>query len=327
MSKLITKLRHFPRYAKFIVIFAFIGSSLLYVTRAAGGPSMYVQPASGTFNPNQTLSITIYINTEGENVNAVQADFTYPQSRLQFQSIDAVGSAFAIDAASSGGSGTVSIARGNIADVSGVAQVAKVNFKVLNDPGVAALVFSSSSAIVRSSDSTNILNTMSGGSYTVKAPTPPPNNPPPDVDNTPAPNQPPDEPTEDDDGEPIPSPANDPDNATDDTSDEHEEHDGTGALTPGGGDGPIPAGPGWLKLNTVAIGALTVAAVAAIGVYIFRHLTPRMRGFKQSKPDFVGLTAPVAPPLRPEDIGKTFYPTQQPPPGPASSIPPPKSGV
>ena len=141
--------------------------------------SMSLSPGSGTYNPGNTVTVSIYVNSGGQTVNAVQADFTYTSSRLQFQSINATGSAFAIDASSTGGGGSVSIARGNISAVSGSSLlVAKVNFTVLSgNDGTASLTLSGSSTVASSTTNQDILGTKSGASYTVAtpvAPTPPP---------------------------------------------------------------------------------------------------------------------------------------------------------
>jgi hypothetical protein len=137
---------------------------------AAGNASLYVQPSSGTYTSGTTITVEVRVNTGGEDVNAVQADFSYSSSYLQYLSIDASGSAFAIDANSSGGSGNVSIARGNISNVnSASALLAKVKFKALNNSGSATISFKDSSAIVRTSDSTDIMDASTGGNYTIKA--------------------------------------------------------------------------------------------------------------------------------------------------------------
>lgn len=141
--------------------------------------SMRVTPASGSYNPGNTVTVSIYVNSGGQNVNAVQADLNYSASYLQFQSINPAGSAFGIDASSSGGGGSVSIARGNISAISGSSLlVAQVNFQVLA-AGTATISFSGSSTVASSSTNQDILGSTTGGSYSVTSSTPPPSTPPP----------------------------------------------------------------------------------------------------------------------------------------------------
>jgi hypothetical protein len=158
---------------------------------AAGPASLYLSPASGTYTTGQAVNVQIMVNTGGQSVNAIQADFTYPATKLQFQSIDGTGSVMGIDASSTGGNGSVSIARGNTSPYTGTGLVATVHFTALA-AGSAALTFSNSSAVVRSTDNTNILGTATGANYTLAAPatptpTPTPKTPTPTPAKTPTP--------------------------------------------------------------------------------------------------------------------------------------------
>jgi len=152
---------------------------------AAGGAQLYLSPASGTYNTGSQVAVQVMVNTGTDPTNAVQADFSYPTSRLQFVSIDGTGSAYDIDASSSGGNGTVSIARGKIGTVTGTALIATVRFTVQGTAGSAALSFLGSSAVVRSTDNANVLGSTVGATYTVAVPATP--TPTPVPTSTPAP--------------------------------------------------------------------------------------------------------------------------------------------
>jgi hypothetical protein len=167
---------------------AFVGlSGFTHTSLAAGSATLYLTPASGSYTVGQTVIATIYTNTGGDPVNAVEADFSYPSSKLQFQSIDTSSSAFGITASGSGGGGTVTIARGNTSALTGTELVAAVHFTVLAS-GSASLSFLGSSAVVRSTDNTNILNSTTGANYTLSAAsTPAPTNTPSNHTPTPAP--------------------------------------------------------------------------------------------------------------------------------------------
>jgi outer membrane biosynthesis protein TonB len=156
-------------------------------SRAATGPaSLSLSPASGTYTTGQAITVQVMVNTGGQPVNAVQADFTYPSSKLQFQSIDGAGSVMGIDASSTGGGGSVSIARGSTSPYTGTGLLATVRFTALAS-GSAALTFSASSAVVRSTDNTNIAGTMTGASYTLSVPATPTPTPTPTAAKTPTP--------------------------------------------------------------------------------------------------------------------------------------------
>jgi hypothetical protein len=152
------------------VILGSIGASLFAAAaQAAGTATLSMTPASGAYSIGQTISISVYTNTGSDPVNAVEADFSYPVSRLQYESIDASDSAFSIGAPSAGGKGKVTIARGTIQPVTGHELVAIVHFKA-TATGSAALKFLSSSAVVSSTNNTNLLGITAGASYTLSKP-------------------------------------------------------------------------------------------------------------------------------------------------------------
>lgn len=115
-----------------------------------------------------TVTVYVYENSGSEPVNAVQANFTYPASSLQYDSISN-SSAFGVVAQNSGGSGSVSIARGTISPVSGQQLVASVTFTALASSGSAALAIAAGSEVV-SSTNTDVSGTSSGTSITLTAP-------------------------------------------------------------------------------------------------------------------------------------------------------------
>lgn len=140
-----------------------VGPGLLAGTAQATSATLYFSPASGNIN-SQTVNVTVYTNTGGDPVNAVEADFSYPTSKLQFQSVDGSTSAFSVDAEHTGGNGSVKIARGNTSPVTGTAIVAVVHFLMIGT-GSADLSFQGSSAVVRSTDNKSILSASPSVTY------------------------------------------------------------------------------------------------------------------------------------------------------------------
>lgn len=158
-----------------------IFASLLPATYAAGSAELSLDPSGGSYNINDNLKIGIYTNSTEAN-NAVQADLNYDQSKLQFISIDSSSSAYDLGASSTGGGGTVKIARAKSGGgLTGSKLVSFVNFKAISGSGTTAVTFASSSAVVRQSDAENIWNQdTTGGTYTLTTPntTAPPTTPP-----------------------------------------------------------------------------------------------------------------------------------------------------
>jgi hypothetical protein len=145
----------------FSIVFSF--RSTLY---AAGNIS--ISPTSGGYAKNATISVRININTGGDNVNAAQVYLSYPQDKLQFQSISTSGSAFSIIAEKSGGGGVVSLAGGSSSPgFSGSKYIGLVSFKVLSDTGTATVQVRSDSQILRDSDNQNIFAGGNTASFTI----------------------------------------------------------------------------------------------------------------------------------------------------------------
>lgn len=158
------------------------GYAAVRIFAASGSATLYLTPAIGTYAPGQAVNVQVYTNTGPDAVNAVQADFSYPTAKLKFDSIDGTGSAFGLDALSTGGNGKVSIARGTsggTSPVKGTELIATVHFTA-QASGSASLAFLNTSHVVRASDSTDVLSSTTGAAYTIAVaatPTPSPHTP------------------------------------------------------------------------------------------------------------------------------------------------------
>jgi hypothetical protein len=134
---------------------------------AIAGNRIYLNPASANPGVGQTVTVEVRENSGSTAINAVQANFTYPTSRLQFVSISADGSAFPVQAENSGTGGQVKIARGTTTPVSGDQLLAKVTFKVTAS-GSAPLAFNTGTALASSTTHGNVLGATTGATYTLK---------------------------------------------------------------------------------------------------------------------------------------------------------------
>jgi hypothetical protein len=133
----------------------------------AGNAKLYLKPASDSVVSGGTMTFEVWVDTGGDPVNAVQANLTYPTDKYDFGSIDSKGSAFEVQAMSTGGNGKINIARGHIGDVKGPAFIAKVNLVAKTSKGDANVSFAAGSAVVRSTDHKDILKDKTGGSFKV----------------------------------------------------------------------------------------------------------------------------------------------------------------
>ena len=131
-----------------MVAFTVFGVLAPAVPVYAAGASITLTANKATVPAGGSVIIAVYMNGGGSPINAVQADLSYPASKLQYVGFSASGSAFEIGATSGGGDGSASLARGTISTVSGSGLVGTVTFKALAGSGSAAIGVAGSSSLV-----------------------------------------------------------------------------------------------------------------------------------------------------------------------------------
>lgn len=74
--------------ARKLLFASFILIALIFVKPATvlAAASMSLSPASGNYTVDSTLSVSVKVNTGGENINQVKANLSYPSTLLEFQS-------------------------------------------------------------------------------------------------------------------------------------------------------------------------------------------------------------------------------------------------
>ncbi len=68
----------------FISILCF--TNILFTNAQEGGASIYFSPASGTFYVGSTFDVSVFVNTNGNDVNAVRVDLKFDPKKLQVAS-------------------------------------------------------------------------------------------------------------------------------------------------------------------------------------------------------------------------------------------------
>ena len=128
---------------------------------------IYLAPASGPYNIGDTVVITVREDSIATPINSVQANITYPASMLQYVSTNINATTFPAGFPPSQTSGSVTIPAGTLStDPTGDQAVADVTFTVIA-AGTANVTITNTSALYRSSDSANILNSTAGASFTL----------------------------------------------------------------------------------------------------------------------------------------------------------------
>jgi chitodextrinase len=164
-TKLVGKGGKFDRRLLLLILPAVVLLGYVVSTTRAAAGTLYLSPSSSIVTNGSTFTVSVRESSGTDPVNAVQANLTYDATKLDFVSIDSTGTAFATEAEATGGAGVVKIARGTVTAVTGDQLVAKVTFRSKISTGSAAVDFSVGSALVRSTDNTDILVTKTGGTY------------------------------------------------------------------------------------------------------------------------------------------------------------------
>jgi chitodextrinase len=152
--------------AAVVVIAVGVVGTVMLATRAAGIGVLSLTPASANVSLGSNITVTIVENSSATTVNAIEADLTYDQTKLQFVSIDTTTTPFSLVARSSGGSGTVFVANGTTTPISGSQTVATVTFTAIGT-GSTTVGFAGTSGMAESTNNTDILGTMNGATYNI----------------------------------------------------------------------------------------------------------------------------------------------------------------
>lgn len=175
-----------PVLLVFCLIFAAVGAYILLKSFAAPPPpTVYITPSSQILAGSTNFSVQVRensgtatcvappANSPSACVNAVQANLSYDSNLLTFVNIDYTGSAFGLQAESSGGAGIIKIGRGvsgGNAPVSGDQLIATINFTTKTTTGNAAVAFSTGTALISAASNTDLLGSLAataGGTFAI----------------------------------------------------------------------------------------------------------------------------------------------------------------
>lgn len=137
----------------------------------AGG-SLYVSPSGTSVAGGSSFSLYVRVNATS-TVDAVQANLSYPADKLTFLGSYG-GSAFEIQAESSGGGGSIRIGRGTLSAKSGDQLIATISFRAIPSSGSATVAFTSGSEAVKGGSVVVSATSGSTIAFTEPAPAPKP---------------------------------------------------------------------------------------------------------------------------------------------------------
>ena len=156
-----------------ILIFLFLAP----ITVRAAGASLYLSPGSGSFLVGSTFDVSVFVNTGGENVNAIKVDMRFDPAKIQVASPTAGKSFVKVWVSQPSYSNT----KGEISFIGGIPSpginttaglVSTVTFRAVA-PGKTTISFANSSRVLRNdSEGTDILTSMGRSVYNFLIPPP-----------------------------------------------------------------------------------------------------------------------------------------------------------
>ena len=186
-------LNYLPRF--FIVLIFFLalqaGFFLPIIPTVYGqSASLFLSPSSGTYTVGNTFDIAVRVNTGGVAINAAQGSLVFDPDKLAVVSVGKESTIFSLwtqDPIFSNSLGTISFGGGipNPGFSGSAGTIMVIKFRARTADG-ATVSFSSGSVLANDGRGTNILSSLGGGSYVLRATTsvPPPATPTPTPDDT-----------------------------------------------------------------------------------------------------------------------------------------------
>lgn len=144
---------------------------------SAENASLYLRPSSGTYSVGSTFEVGIYMNTGGNNINAVKVDLQFPPDKLQVVSPNlgkSIISFWVIQPTFSNSNGTIAFQGGvpppgiNTSD----GYISSIIFRVVNVGAAAVSIKDSSRVLLADGKGTDVLGSRSDAIFSLKLPPP-----------------------------------------------------------------------------------------------------------------------------------------------------------
>ncbi len=154
----------------FLTFLVLTFSFLTAFVSQAQSASFYLAPSRGTFFVDSTFDVSVFVNTGGEDVNAVQVDLKFDPKKLQITNPTAGKSFIEVWVSQPSYSNT----NGSMSFIGGVPTpgintsaglVSTITFRAISPGETTVLFLPSSKVLLNDSEGTNILSSMSRGVY------------------------------------------------------------------------------------------------------------------------------------------------------------------
>lgn len=151
-----------------IFLFAFFSA------KAASAASLYLSPSAGSYEINKTFSVSVYVSSSDQAMNAAGGAISFSADKLEVISLSKGGSIFSLwvqEPSFSNSVGTINfegiVMNPGFTGASG--KIITINFKTKAE-GQAALTFSSGSVLANDGAGTNILASMGSAKFNIISP-------------------------------------------------------------------------------------------------------------------------------------------------------------
>ncbi len=141
---------------KFLVLPILIALIFTLSAKSAEASNLYLSTPSNQIQNGDSFQVDVRLNTQNEDLNAVQSNLNFPADKLEIVSITQTNS-FPILAEQTVSGGLIQLAQGSLSPVNGDVPVATITFKA-KSAGTANLSFNTDSAAPRFADSSDSLD-------------------------------------------------------------------------------------------------------------------------------------------------------------------------
>ncbi len=142
--------------------------------QSAEAASLYFLPASGFYTIGQTFTISVYVSSSNQAINATSGIISFPQDKLQVISLSKTGSIISLwvqEPSFSNISGTINFESivWNPGFIGNSGKIFNITFKT-KTAGAAGIIFSSGSILANDGKGTNILSSLGSANFTISTP-------------------------------------------------------------------------------------------------------------------------------------------------------------
>ena len=159
-------------HAKLLCIFVFIFVWFSVLPSIARAATLYFSPSYGSYNIGQTFSVSVYVSSADQTMNAASGVISFPKDNLEVISLSKTGSIFNLwvqEPSFSNSLGTINF-EGIVLNpgfIGNSGKIITVNFKT-KAAGNVTITFSTASVLANDGNGTNILSNFGNANFLIK---------------------------------------------------------------------------------------------------------------------------------------------------------------